>query len=182
MSKFRMSDRAAAQISTVKQGGDILRLKGYWRLEHYRQGKLIHSEEAKNLIVDVGLQDVLDVALLNGTPKAGWFVGLKNTGAVQPGDTMASHPNWTENTTYAGTDRPAWTAVRNTLTVTNTASKASFAINGSTTVAGAFLSDAQPNSPGNTGLLLAAVDFAAPRAVNDGDNLQVTYEITAAGS
>jgi hypothetical protein len=109
-----------------------------------------------------------------------WFVGLKNTGTPVAGDTMASHASWTENTTYSETARPALVpgAVASG-SVDNSASKAAFSINGTTTIFGAFLTDIATKS-GTAGVLYGVADFAASRAVISGDTLNVTVTLTAA--
>jgi hypothetical protein len=60
--------------------------------------------------------------------------------------------------------------------VTNTASKAVFSINATTTVGGAFLTS-NDTKGGSTGTLFSAADFQAPgdRSVVNGDTLNVTY-------
>jgi len=60
--------------------------------------------------------------------------------------------------------------------VTNTASKAVFTINGTTTVGGAFLTS-NDTKGGTTGTLFSAADFQSPgdRSVVSGDILNVTY-------
>jgi hypothetical protein len=63
--------------------------------------------------------------------------------------------------------------------VTNTASKAVFTINGTTTVGGAFLTSGSAKS-GTTGTLFSAADFSSPgdRSVVSGDILNVTYSFS----
>jgi hypothetical protein len=60
--------------------------------------------------------------------------------------------------------------------ITNSASAATFTINGTVTVGGAFLTSDNTKS-GTTGILFSASDFAAPgdRAVVSGDTVTVTY-------
>jgi hypothetical protein len=60
--------------------------------------------------------------------------------------------------------------------VTNTASKAVFSINATTTVGGAFLVNNNTKG-GSTGTLFSAADFQSPgdRSVVSGDILNVTY-------
>jgi hypothetical protein len=65
---------------------------------------------------------------------------------------------------------------------TNSASPASFNINATATVGGAFLTSNNTKS-GTTGTLFSAADFGAPgdRSVANGDVLNVTYTLSLAG-
>jgi hypothetical protein len=57
---------------------------------------------------------------------------------------------------------------------------ASFVIDGTVTIDGAFLTDTQAKSPGNTGILFSVAAFEVPgdRSVVDGDTLNVTYQFS----
>jgi len=61
--------------------------------------------------------------------------------------------------------------------VTNSASKASFSINNTATVGGAYLASA---ASGTSGTLFSAADFQSPgdRSVVSGDVLTVTYSFS----
>ena len=80
-------------------------------------------------------------------------------------------------------------SVRQTLTlgtpaagsVSNTASKATFSINGTTTIFGAFLTTSNTKS-GTAGTLYGVVDFGSSRAVISGDTLEITVTLTAASA
>jgi hypothetical protein len=99
---------------------------------------------------------------------------------------MALHGGWTEVTAYSESTRPTATLAAatnaNPSVVTNTASKAVFTINGTTTVGGAFLTSNNTKG-GSTGTLFSAADFSAPgdRSVVSGDILNVTYTFSLAG-
>ena len=81
---------------------------------------------------------------------------------------------------YSNATRPAATFAAATTAdpsvITNSASPASFSIDATATVGGAFLISNNTKS-GSTGVLFSASDFAAPgdRSVADGDTLAVTY-------
>lgn len=131
----------------------------------------------KNIVVNEGLDDLLDATLAGGTPDTTWFVGLKGTGTPAAGDTLASHGTWSEINPYAG-NRPAWTAgAVSGQSVDNSAAAASFSINSGTTVYGAFLAGV---NTGTGGALYAAGDFSSSRAVVNGDTLEVTATFTTA--
>jgi hypothetical protein len=65
---------------------------------------------------------------------------------------------------------------------TNSASPATFTINATSTIAGAFLTSISTKG-GTTGILFSASDFSSPgdRAVVSGDTLSVTYTLSLAG-
>ena len=144
-----------------------------------KNGKLKWEDTAKNIVTNVGLDHVLDVVFHGTSAVNPWYVGLKNTGAVAAGDTSASHANWTENANYTGNRQEYVEAAASSQSITNSANKASFAIDTDTqTIAGAFLDSA---ATGTAGVLVCAADFTGgDKAADDGDTLEVTYTISAA--
>ena len=136
----------------------------------------------KNLVTTEGLNHVLSSTLDGGTQITTWYVGLKGTGSAAAGDTMSSHSGWSEITDYSQ-------SVRQTLTlgtaaagsIDNSASKASFSINATATIAGAFIPSDSTKS-GTSGTLYGVVDFASSRSVISGDTLEVTVTLTAASA
>lgn len=141
-------------------------------------GNIKWSETKKNLITTEGLNHILDTQFHAGTAVTTWYIGLKGAGTPAAGDTLASHSTWTEVADYAGT-RKEWTEGAAASGSMTNASSVDFAVNGTATVAGAFL--ASPTS-GTTGTLYGVVDFASSRSVISGDTLQVTVTVTAASS
>lgn len=142
-----------------------------------RDGNLKWVEDVSNLVVNAGLNDLLDKYFKGSGYTAAWYVGLKGTGTVAAGDTLASHAGWTEITDYAD-DRKALTLGSvSGQSVSNSGSPASFAINDSATVAGAFIATA---ASGTSGVLYGAANFGSSRAVESGDTLNVTVSLTAA--
>ena len=142
----------------------------------------IWTEEFDNLVVTTGLNKLLDATLKTGLTSPSWYVGLKGTGSVVAGDTMSSHSGWSEIVPYSDTNRPAFTpGTISGGSVDNSASKATFNINGTSTVYGAFLVDNNTKS-GSTGTLYGAGDFASARGVQDGDTLNVTITASITAS
>ena len=146
-------------------------------------GSLKWVAETDNLVVNVGLQYMAGVALTSTAQITSWYLGLYGAGASNSpaaGDTMSSHAGWTEVTAYSESTRPAATFAAatnaNPSVVTNSASKATFTMNGTTTVGGAFLTSGSAKS-GTTGTLFSAADFQSPgdRSVVSGDILTLTY-------
>lgn len=145
-------------------------------------GQVKWRETVSNLVVNVGLDDLLDKYLKGSSYTAAFYVGLKNTGTIAAADTMGSHGGWTENTTYSNANRPTLTlGTVSSQSVNNSASKAAFSINGTTTIYGAFVTTNNTKG-GTTGTLYGAADFGASRAVVNGDTLNVTITLTAAAS
>jgi len=159
-------------------------LSTHYKVEAFRDGKLLWVEEFDNLVVDVGLDDSLDKHLKGSAYTAAWYVGLTDgTPSFAAGDTMGGgHAGWTEEQTYDE-------AVRQTLvlgavsgkSVDNSASKAVFTISGTATFGGAFVvSDSTKG--GTTGILYGGGVFSQDRSLIDNDVLNVTITCTAAAS
>lgn len=144
-------------------------------------GRLKWEEVAKNIVVNAGLDYLLDAGLSGATPSTTWYVGIKNTGSPAAGDTMASHASWAENQNYTEVNRPQWQeAGVSGQSITNSANKASFSIDtDSQTIAGAFIVDNNTKG-GTSGTLLAVADFSSSKSADNGDTLEVTYTISAA--
>jgi hypothetical protein len=138
-------------------------------------------EIAPNLVVNTGLQDMNTKFFTGSAYTAAWYIGLVNGTSASTtfsgGDTLATHAGWTENTSYTG-NRKACTFGTATLAdpsnINNSSSTASFSINATATIAGAFLANV---ATGTTGLLFSESDFQSPgdRTVVSGDVLVVTY-------
>lgn len=148
-----------------------------------KDGNLKWEAEKHNLVVNVGLKEMNEQFFTGSNYTANWYLGLYGAGTSNnpaAGDTMASHTGWTEVTAYSQSTRPA--AVFGTATtadpsvITNANSVATFSINGTTVVGGAFLTSDNTKG-GTTGVLFSAGDFEAPgdRSVVDGDSVLVTY-------
>ncbi len=163
-----------------------IKLENVYKVECFdKYGKLKWIDEVKNLVVNVGLDDVLDKYLKGSAYTAAFYVGLTDgTPSVAAGDTMASHAGWTEVVAYDE-------AVRQTLTlgsvsgqsVDNSASKAVFTIStNSTTIGGAFVTTNSTKS-GSSGTLYGAGAFSGgDKSADDDDTLNVTVTCTAAAS
>jgi len=147
------------------------------------QGNFKWEAESHNLVVNGGLQDMNTKYFTGTSYTAAWYIGLYGAGASNTpnaNDTAASHGGWTEVTDYSQATRPQ--CVFGTATtadpsvISNSASPASYSINASVTVGGAFLISNNTKG-GSTGVLFSAADFQSPgdRVVVNGDSLSVTY-------
>lgn len=183
-----MEHKAAADLGIsagVEAAGRLplgVAVTSLYRFECYdRAGRLKWVEEVRNLVVNVGLNELLDKTFKASTYTAAWYVGLVDNGsfsAIAAGDTMSSHAGWLESTAYGDATRRALTLGSvSGGSVDNSASKAAFAINATATIKGAFVTTNNTKG-GTTGTLYGAAAFAANRAVENGDTLNVTVTLT----
>lgn len=155
-----------------------------YRFECYGpDGALKWVEEVPNLVVNTGLNDILDKYYKGSAYTAAHYVGLTDgTPTFAAGDTMASHAGWVEVAGYSEATREAFTpGTVASQSVDNSASKASFSINATVTVGGAFLTTDSTKS-GTTGTLIGGAAFSADRSLASGDTLNVQVTATAAAS
>ena len=188
--KVKSQDVATSSLIAGGSAADSASAKGVYKIQcHDAQGNLKWEAEAPNLVVNEGLQDMNAKYFTGTTYTAAWYLGLYGSGATNSpaaGDTMSSHAGWTEVVAYSQATRPACTfgtpTTANPSVATNSASPATFSINGTTTVGGAFLTSNNTKS-GTTGTLFSAADFGSPgdRSVVSGDTLSVTYTLSLAG-
>ena len=137
-------------------------------------GSVKWQESTRNTFVNAGLNYLLDSGF-SGTE----YLGLKGSGTPNAADTMASHSTWSEVAAYTESTRPAYShASAASQAITNSASKASFSINATTTIYGIFCVTNSTKS-GTTGTLISATDFASSKSADNGDTLEVTYTVSA---
>jgi len=181
------SDKAAA---SVNMGGDLTsgaRGGGVFHFKCYdKDGNLKWEDKAHNLVVNVGLKDMNEKYFSGSGYSATWYLGLVNNSpspSYAAGDTAASHAGWVESTDYTQATRPAATFGTSTTAdpsvINNSGSVAVFTMNGTVTIAGAFLISNNTKG-GTTGILFSASTFQSPgaRSVVSGDTLNVTYEFS----
>jgi hypothetical protein len=151
-----------------------------------KDGNLKWEESNPNLVVNQGLQDMNAKYFVGTSYTAAWYLGLITGPAsgttFSASDTLASHGatgsgGWTEDTNYAGSRKACTFGTATTAdpsVITNSLNTASFTMNATTTIAGAFLCSV---ASGTSGVLFSASDFQSPgdRAVVSGDVLVVTY-------
>lgn len=179
----------------IKGGRVPLDMIGHnvYHLECHRpDGTLRWAEDITNLITDEGLDDILDKYLKGSSYSATWFVGLIDNAsftAIAAGDTAAQITTgatgsnaWGEVSEYDEATREALTLGSvSSQSVDNSASKASFSINATITLKGAFIIS-NSTKLGTTGTLYGAAAFAATRAAESGDTLNVTATFTSASA
>lgn len=142
-------------------------------------GQIKWAEESENLVVTAGRNDILDKYYKGSTYTAAHYVGLKGTGSIAAGDTLASHAGWSEITDYSGNRKTLTMGTASSGSIDNVGNVASFSITGTATVAGAFVATV---ATGTSGTLVGATDFGASRAVLSGDTLEVTVTASLTSS
>lgn len=189
--KSKGTDVVSAGLSAATGAEEKVKAGGVFKVLCYdKDGNLKWEAESHNLVVNVGLQDMNAKYFTGSSYTATWYLGLYGAAASNnpaAGDTMSSHAGWTEVTAYSQATRPQCVfgtpTTANPSVATNSASPASYSINGTTTVGGAFLTSNNTKG-GTTGTLFSAADFSSPgdRAVVSGDTITVTYtfSLTAA--
>ena len=187
--KLKVTDQMSSGLIAGTQSGEQAKATGVYHVEcRDKDGNLKWSADTKNLVVNAGLAYMAGTALTSVAQITTWYIGLYGAGASNTpaaGDTMSSHAGWTEVVAYSNATRVAATFVTattaNPSVVTNAASPATFNINATSTVGGAFLTSGSAKS-GTTGTLFSAADFAAPgdRSVVSGDIISVTYTFSLA--
>jgi len=188
--KTKATDTVSSGLTCNTKASEDAKATGMFEIKcHDKDGNLKWEAQSKNLVVNVGLAYMAGSALTSVTQITTWYLGLYGAGASNTpaaSDTMSSHAGWTEVVAYSNATRVAATFVTataaNPSVVTNTASPATFNINGTTTVGGAFLTSGSAKS-GTTGTLFSAADFGSPgdRSVVNSDTLSVTYTFSLAG-
>ena len=190
--KLKTTDIVSSGLTCNTKAAEDAQATGRYHVEcRDKDGNLKWEATSKNLVVNAGLQYMAGTALTSVTQITTWYLGLitgPGSGTTfAAGDNMTTHAGWTEFIAYSQATRVAATfataTTANPSVVTNSASTASFTINGvGGTVAGAFLTSGSAKS-GTAGTLFSEADFGSPgdRTVVSGDSLAVTYTFSLAG-
>lgn len=147
----------------------------------FRKGKLIEEFEQANTVVNQGLNDNLNCYLNGGAQSTVWYMGIfqGNYTPVATDTAATIAGNSTECSSYTSATRPQWQpAAPSGQSITNSANRATFTFNGSVTVYGAFLVSNNVIA-GTSGVLFAAAQFGAAKAVVSADQLLLTYTFNA---
>jgi hypothetical protein len=162
---------------------------GEFLVEHFRRSKSgllhkIHEQLCKNLVVNEGLNHILNVTFNNTSQITQWYLSLfKGNYTPISTNTAASFTGAATEITGGDMTSPATRdtyddATSTAQSITNSASRASFVFNATLTAYGAFIQST--SAYGNaTGVLLCAAKFGASRSVVATDQLDVTYTLNA---
>lgn len=158
-----------------------LRVGGEFIVEHVRNGEVIDTERCPNIVVNEGLNHLLDVLLHGSTQVNPWYIGLFEGNYTPLASVTAATITAasTECTAYDESTRAEYVeAAASSQSTTNAASKATFTMNATKTVYGAFMVSASAKSA-TTGTLLSAARFGTAKSLADDDQLLVTYVFNA---
>lgn len=164
-----------------------VKMKNQYHIEcRGADGRVKWVEDIDNIVVNEGLDDLLDKYLKGSTYTAAFYVGLIGASPTPAAGHTAAQiggtNGWSEITAYSEATREALTlGTVSSQSVDNSASKASFSINGTATVGGAFVITNNTKG-GTTGVLYGAAAFSANRSVVNGDTINVTVTATAASA
>jgi len=151
-----------------------------------KYGNLKWRDTIKNLVVNEGLDDILDEYFKGAAYTAAHYVGLTDgTPTVAAGDTVASHAGWVEVTAYDEAVRQTFTpGAVSGQSVNNTAAKAVFTISANNTViGGCFIVTDDTKGGSAVGTIYGGGAFTAgDKTLDDNDTLNVTVTASAAAS
>lgn len=158
-----------------------LRVGGKFHGQLVRDGKVIDEWEDSNLVVNEGLNALLNVMFAGATQTGTWYLGVFE-GNYTPVATVTAATITTastECTAYDEATRQEYVeAAAASQSITNSANRATFTFNATKTIYGAFLVSASAKSA-TTGTLFSAARFASSKAVVAADQLLLTYTFTA---
>lgn len=140
-----------------------------------------------NLIVNEGLNKLLDVWLSGGAATTSYYISLYKSNTTPAATwTLATYRSLvTEMEDYDESTREVWTeAGASSQSISNTASPADFTISASATIYGAALVSASSKTGAgdSAGWMVAATKYGTARAVLDNDVVTVRYTINAAST
>lgn len=182
VTKSKTTDAVASSITKNGDLNSSANAGGVFSVQCFdKDGILKWEESAHNLVVNEGLQNMNTEFFKGSGYTAAWYLGLVtgpgsgNTYAA--GDTLVTHGGWSENTSYSGNRKAVTFGTATTAdpsVISNSASQATFSMNATTTIAGAFLANV---ATGTSGVLFSVANFQSPgdRSVISGDTLSVTY-------
>jgi hypothetical protein len=183
------SDQVGGNLEKKVGATEEMAVKGVFTVECLDSaGNTKWVDICPNLVTNVGVQDMNTKYFTGSAYTAAWYVGLVNDKAANVtfsyGDTLTTHSGWTENSSYAGTRKAATfgaATLNNPSNINNSSSTASFTMNATATIGGAFLANV---TSGTAGILFSEAAFQSPgdRSVVSGDVLNVTYSFNLTAS
>ena len=201
MCQLNVSQKAGVELVRAPQAPveQLLQPRGRFVVEHWRNGKRINEYHFPNGIVNEGKNKLLNVMFNSATPITTWWLGLIDsisyTALAATDDYVdinQAADQWKEFTAYtdagngsSASTRPAWGAgAASGQSITN-ASPSVFNITSAGTVKGLFLVGGIANAQNKNdhtvnGILWATALFTSGDVpVNNGDQLKVTYTVSA---
>lgn len=181
-----------ADIAYAIKNNFPISLEGMVTTEHFRDGKLLHTQTGTNTFTTEGMAYLLNIIFHDVSKAAShiWYVGLfKNNITPALADTAAKLGSGNaygecQDADYDNplTNRPSYvTETTTTAVISNVNSKAHFVMNASITVYGAFLTNTAAKTD-SSGVLMCAKRFGTARSVIADDEIYVTYQVTTTTS
>lgn len=155
-------------------------VKGEYRVQIIRDGKIIDEEVIPNGVTTVGKTTILNVMFGSTSKIADWYIGLIQDGSytgLAAGDTMASHSGWVEFTGYSQSTRPEWDPSNASSTSISNSTARTFSITTGDTLKGVFIAD-ENTKTGNTGTLWGTALFSSDKVVTNGDSVKIIYTVS----
>jgi len=200
-SHLKLSHIADAKLArrVRPQAGSDLDPRGYFKIEHWRDGRLIGEYEFPNGITNEGKDQLLNAQFDAATQITTWYLGLIDNDsftALAATDTYdeidQSGNGWDEFTDYtdpgngdSATTRPVWNPDAAASQAISNGSVVVFDITASGTVKGLFLvgGGTAPENKGDhaasSTLWATALFDSGDVPVQNGDQLKATYTVTA---
>jgi hypothetical protein len=150
-----------------------------------KYGNIKWTEIARNLVVNEGLNALLNIMFHASTQITTWYVAIFESDTTPLATHTYASPGYTECTAYDEGTRPEYVeAAASGQSITNSANKAVFTFNATKTIYGAALvgGGSAPSTKGNTaggGTLFCSCKFSSSKPVEDDDTLSVTYTLSA---
>lgn len=161
-----------------------VRFAGRYDFKQVRKGHVIDEWSSDNIVVNQGLNAILNIVLGAQSAITTWYLGLFS-GNYTPvaADTASSiSTNATETTVYSAGVRQTFVPAAATVqSISNSASQASFTFTASASIYGAFLVSTSAIN-GTSGYLMSASQFGSVKNVSNADQLLVSYTFNAAST
>ena len=150
-------------------------------------GDVLWSDGFSNLVVNLGLNELLSVTLGAQAADTTWFVGLTDgTPTPAAADDLTTHAGWVEVSNYDEVNRVAWVpnngGVSTAQSLSNSSSPAAFTISATVTIGGSFLADVNTGVGTGNSLYSVGAFTAGDKVLNDNDTLSVTATFTTAAA
>lgn len=181
-----LSHKSSATDKTIKQLVNKVFPQGRQLLKELEStlygGGLKWTEEYENLVVNEGLDDILDVYLSGGTQDTSWFVGLLAASPTPLAGWTATEVGAADFVAYDEATLQAFTdGGVSSQSLDNSASPATFTIStDSSSIGGAFLIGTNAKATPAGTVYSAGAFSGGNKAADDGDSLEVTCTFTSA--
>ena len=177
---MEFGQKAECTVERTRKPTSPMALKGKFKVQHIRNGKVLQEFEVSNGITNEGKNAALDI-LFNAASVWTIYLGLINNSpapTLAAGDTMGSHAGWSETTDYDEANRLTWDPDAASSQAVANGTARTFTMSAAVTVYGLFATSNNTKG-GTTGTLWATAAFAAPVVMADDDLLKVIYTVTA---